>query len=318
MKNAVIAAAALLLLAGCDRYEIDEPGFEVSTAKTTYTTGEEVTFNFTGRPHNITFYSGEIGGRYDGGSKAYEKGTAVLNFTTHKVAGAENTAASDLKVLISTNFGGTLNTANLQAATWTDITSRAAIATGAANVLSGEVDLSEFAQTGRTATVAFKFTDAAKTTGVQQNWRVSNFRIENRLADGRRIFLLKMWNQAQSNEATGDGSNATSMIDWQIYNVANNDAKWIKNTSVWRLDFTPTAAQCKAATESWALTPSIDLTTAAADAGKAIKGITTNLAKYNHTFSKPGTYNVVFVAQNVNIKHEKSVVRRLTVEVVAP
>ena len=51
--------ALIIALGGCERTEVPEPMFTVTTEQESYVVGEEVVFVFTGEPRLISFKSGE-------------------------------------------------------------------------------------------------------------------------------------------------------------------------------------------------------------------------------------------------------------------
>ncbi len=107
-----------LLLFSCQKDIVQDTGFNVHTEKTTYKTGEEVLFTFTGNAENIVFWSGETGSQYVNRSRASEKGSPYLRFTSAATTGAQ---ADGLSVLVSKDFKGAVNPESVSAATWTDI-----------------------------------------------------------------------------------------------------------------------------------------------------------------------------------------------------
>jgi hypothetical protein len=111
-----------IFLSSCEDY-IDMPEFDVWTDSDTYAAGEEITFHFSGDPQNIAFWSGEPGHIYANKDRTSEQGAIqTVQFTSLAGEGAQN---DNLSFLISTDFNGTYDAANLAAATWTDITDRA-------------------------------------------------------------------------------------------------------------------------------------------------------------------------------------------------
>ncbi len=65
-----------------------------------------------------------------------------------------------MTVLVSNDFNGVYDTTSVKAATWTDVTSRVTLSTGADQTQSGTVDLSEFANNNKAATLAFRYVSA--------------------------------------------------------------------------------------------------------------------------------------------------------------
>ncbi|RZM24195.1 MAG: DUF5017 domain-containing protein, partial [Pedobacter sp.] len=116
----IIALAILygISLVSCKRNEIVTPEFNVSTDKETYKVDEEVTFNFSGDPQNIVFWSGERGKSYANRERTQEKGVPVLRFMTAAGAG---TQSNNLSVLVSSNFSGAYDAQSIANATWTEI-----------------------------------------------------------------------------------------------------------------------------------------------------------------------------------------------------
>lgn len=107
-----------LLLLSCQKDIVEDADFNVHTEKTNYKAGEEVLFTFSGNAENIVFWSGEAGKQYVNRSRASEKGSPYLRFTSAATVGAQ---PDGLDVLISKDFKGTVNEASIAAATWTNI-----------------------------------------------------------------------------------------------------------------------------------------------------------------------------------------------------
>ncbi|MGV8090436.1 MAG: DUF5017 domain-containing protein [Mangrovibacterium sp.] len=104
---------------------IEMPEFDVWTDSDTYAVGEEITFHFSGDPQNIAFWSGELGHIYANRDRTSEQGAIqTVQFTSLAGEGAQN---DNLSFLVSTDFNGTYDAANLAKATWTDITDRAVL-----------------------------------------------------------------------------------------------------------------------------------------------------------------------------------------------
>ena len=75
---------------------------------------------------NLTFYSGEQGHEYRFRTRTMAAGDPQLQFSTTRASG--NTADT-LQILMSTDFKAAYDSAHICQATWTDITSRAVLAT---------------------------------------------------------------------------------------------------------------------------------------------------------------------------------------------
>ena len=94
----------------------------VTADKTVLAAGDSVSFTLAGFADKVVFWSGEENHNYT----FYKEGHTVLTdvkmaFKTYLQAGGQN---KPLKVKVSTDFSGASTEAAIQAATWTDITSR--------------------------------------------------------------------------------------------------------------------------------------------------------------------------------------------------
>jgi len=327
----IITAFALACMACNKNVAVMPVNFDVNTAKnngtatTTFTTKDTVQYTFTGNPDVITFYSGEVGKRYDYAGRVNADGTPQLQFSTIL---ANGTQASSLSLMVSSDFKGVAtNTiygvltrdtattnANIAAATWTNITSRATLSTGATTaVASGVVDLSDFS-IGKPIYIAFKYTATAGT--IQNKWTVSALSVNNVLADGTTYAIANLY--APTTAFTNYGVN-TYGPGWAVsYDVAKNANKyaWVytDKTSLVITGAT-TAALATAPAEAWAVMGPIDLTRVTPDVGTGIKGITATLASYSYTYTTAGTYNAAFVASNNTDGGSSSVVKKVALTI---
>ena len=128
--NIALLATLLALIVGCNKDEVAENYFTVSTEKTTYKKGEIINFNFSGNPDFISFYSGELGFNYENKDRNILNGKVELRFSTYMQSGMQ---LNSLQLLTSSNFNGSFTKVGLKTGTWTDITRRAVLSTGADN-----------------------------------------------------------------------------------------------------------------------------------------------------------------------------------------
>ena len=104
-----------LILGACNKVEVATPDFEVSTLTKSVKAGEELTFQFTGDPDQISFYSGEPLSDY-----TFKSGRTVstegldLSFTTTVQYGAQK---DQLSILYSTDFSGNYTLEDIRKAT---------------------------------------------------------------------------------------------------------------------------------------------------------------------------------------------------------
>ena len=326
-------AFGILTFTSCQKQtEVKSVDFDVAAfsnngiAKTLFLLTDTVNFAFTGKPDIITFYSGEIGNRYEFKDRVNAAGTAQLQFNSLWATGSQ---ASSLALLVSNDFKGVvINTilgvsvrdtaatnANIAVAHWTDITSRAALSTGSStNIASGVIDLSDFSSQGKPVFIAFKYTATAGT--IQNKWTVTNFAVNNMLADGTTYTNANLNSPAS---AIINYGNSTLGPGWALsYDPTKNtnNYAWVytdKTSLV--ISGATTAALATAPVESWAMTGPIDLTRVTPDAGLGIKTISATLNTYKYKYTTIGSYTPAFAVSNNTIDGTTSVVRKVGITV---
>lgn len=321
-------AALLLACMGCNKNtEVKPVDFDVTsttlsgTASSKFALKDTVKFAFAGNPDIITFFSGEVGKRYEFATRTNAAGTPNLQFSSLRATG---TQANSLQVLVSTDFKGVVtNTvygtlardtaatnANIAAASWTDITSRATLSTGATTaVASGVIDLSDLSK-GQPVYIAFKYIATAGT--IQNKWTISALSVNNVLADGTTYTIANL--NAPTTSFTNYGI-ATYAPGWAVsYDLAKNANKyaWVftDKTSLVITGAT-TAALATANAEAWAIMGPVDLTRVTPDAGVSLKIISSRLASYQYNYTTTGSFNSVFVASNNTANGTSTIVKTI-------
>jgi hypothetical protein len=287
-------AASMALVQACTKDTVEMPDFNMTTAKTTYKVGDSVQFNFTGNPEIIVFFSGESGKKQQNANRTEAEGVPRLSFETSAQNG---TQVNSLAVMLSTNFGGTYNAEGIAAASWMDISNRATLSTGVANIKSGNIDLSDFRNAERVH-LAFKFTGQQDAASAQRQWTIKNFVLNNTLTDGTMVPLFAN----------------ISAPNWLAVDVKNSNVKWA----------TPTATQLlinggpanTPDNEDWIITAGVNLKAIAPDLGTPLKNMTTRMNSYTYIYRTPGTYTASFVGANHTIKGRQEVVRDVTLTIV--
>ncbi len=303
--------------------------------------GDTVNFVFSGNPDHITFYSGEIGKKYQYISRISEPSSTkdTLNFST-----AMNTAGTgSLQLLISTTYDSytqinatdSTNIISSYPTRWTDLTSKANWATNATATKSGAISLGDYAATGKPVFLAFRYRTEA---GVSQpKWTISNMSVRHYLADtsyvidSSNVFLPTTFPAF----AVSPG--------WGTVNVLNPVIKFVPNgggsgnkvlspaSNASTTGFTITGnvnAATSVPTESWLISGPIDLSRVLPDNGVAIKGMTSNAsttlyggsiasswANYSYIFKRPGIYNVVFLASTSTKDGQSSLIKIIRITV---
>lgn len=297
-------ALVILFGASCTKEEATAPEFEVSTAKTTYKANEIITFNFTGNPDVISFFSGENGKRYDMLNRESAVGIPKLAFTTVR---AQGTQAASLQLMVSSDFPGigadsASTLTRIGAASWTDITSRATLSTGP-SVASGSIDLSDFAAAGKPVYLAFKYKATAGT--IQNKWTISGLTVTNTLADGMVYTLANLGAAAIANF----GVSTIFSPGWVGYRVSGGP-NWVVGSTL-IITGAATVPGSTSNAEAWTFSGPINLTKVSGDVGTAIKEASTKLETYNYAFTAAGEYTVTFRAANTNVYGSHDVVKQI-------
>lgn len=307
----------LIFIASSCQQKIDlasVASFQVATDSASYNVGSKTIFNFSGNPYTITFYSGEIGHRYAYRNRTSTAGTPLLNFTSALNSGVQ---LNSLQVVVSSDFKGIVagdsatTISNLGSATWTDITSRANLATNSTATASA-INLLDIASAGKPVYIAFKYT--AQSGSVQNKWTITGLTLTNQLSDGSIYTIANLVANTTPITSNYAGVNTFSP-GWVPYNVKNT-YNWVvtAGTSLVITGAT-TAATATSNAEAWVIMGSIDLTKVTQDVGVAIKNIAAQLPSYPYPYGAAGIYTATFVASSVNVNAMDSISRTIPVQV---
>jgi len=282
-----------ILFGACKKTEVEDVDFDVSTPSLTYKPGDTVTFNFSGNPDNIVFYSGENGRKYEYKQRTTAVGTPSLQFTSFRQYGNQN---NTLTLWASNDFNGIVSPENVQSG-WKEITSLAPLSTGSDNTPSGLIDLSEFLIEGKPVYLAFKYVGFKSASSAQRTWTIKDFAINNLLEDGTSV-----------NVAT------QATAGWTALNIKNPLGFWIVNTT---LRIAGGAANSED-NEDWVISKPLYLNKVMPDAGVAIKDITAKLATYRYVYQAEGTYTASFLVSNATVNGGKQMLKEITIKVEDP
>lgn len=286
---------AVVIASSCSKeMKMDKLSFDVSATNTSLIAGDSAKFNFTGNPTVITFYSGEVGSRYEFRSRVIDTSSNLqLKFSTSTTVATSGT----LSLLVSNNFTSTVNASNIAAASWTDITNRAILATGTTTVASGTVSLADFAQQNKPVFIAFKY--AAAAGALQRKWTITGLTLDHVLAD--KTYTIA--NMTASTPSPG----------WVATDIKNPAVNWTNTMVITGATTTATAVD----TEDWMIAGPIDLSRVLPDAGTPIKTIAEGMNKFPfvYKYAATGTYSAVFVAANANRDVQESTTKSITIKV---
>lgn len=294
MKRYFIFLITIISFFSCMKNEVVMPDFNVTTEKSTYKAGENVRFNLSGNAEVISFYSGEPlkDYKYKGG-RIISPDYVNVSFSTGVAYG---THPDLLSVWVSSDFNGKYTINDVLAATWkNDITKNFVLAPNSMNstssalsVPSGMLDIkSALVDKSKPLYFAYKYYKLPDSIGgTQRNWFVRSLKIESGNILGTQVFSdMKNLNLVYDNHFT-DSS--------------------LKNSTLSSSSMTIRApgSLTKDTLQVWAITPAINVADFenGPDKPVPVRGYRDEVKNtYEYVFTKPGTYNVVFVAKNSNI-----------------
>lgn len=287
----MIGVAAIVTFASCSKtLSIDPLSFDVTTSSAKYKAGDTVHFVFSGNPDFISFYSGEAGNNYDYRNRTTIDGKPQLQFTSYAQYG---TQTNTLQLLVSNNFTDTYTATGIAQATWTDITNRATLSTGANNTPSGIVDLSDFLQQKKPVYIAFKFTGTTGST--QKTWTINNLTLDLLKPDNTTLPITDLANAG-----------------WKQVSIKNPAAVWTFNATQLRIAGGNATADDN---EDWAITKLLYLNKVDPDVAIPVKNITQKVDSYDYVFKQPGAYKVVFLAANATADEQASMTKEVNLTI---
>jgi len=342
LKNIIAPVVMLAVLTSCKKdIEQSKLAFDVTVINnalqpaTTFKVGDTVNFKFNGNPDKITFYSGEIGYRYQYRDRVTDDGTnTILNFTS-----ALNTAGSSgtMKLLVSTDYTGyiqnnAVDSIAVAKATWTDISSRAAWATTATATASGPISLADYAAQKKPVYLAFRYD--ADTGVTQAKWTIGGIGLRHYttdtayLIDSTNFSLPIAFPSWTVSPGWGSINASNPLIKFIFFTGANATSSVASVIGTTSFVVTGAASATSAVTtQNWIVSGPLDLLRVLPDAGVAIKDMSENAmfinkgfyaslnANYTYRFTRPGTYNVVFYATTDTKDGQSSSAKTITLTV---
>lgn len=262
--------------------------FDVKISKTTYQTGEQVKFNFTGDAESINFFSGEIYRQYEyKDSRIVDVFNPVMSFNT-----LVNVLpiVRNFQFLVSNDYnpGSTPVYSDLTSSTWHSIDFPI---TAVANnwKATGDLDLSAYVVPGKPLYFAFKyinsFTNATPPVHLAYYWYVRGLSLKNKITSDQSVELS---NQTNSGFVEIQGNLTT------------------KGTYYWAADrfYLLGNKSAPAGSEHWVVSKAINPSQVetGGDIPVPIKSPgASRLISYNQVYSKQGTYKAHFVVKQKNL-----------------
>lgn len=309
MKRIFLLFAIIISIVSCTKTSIDAPtDFTVSVSKTTFSVDDTVTFNITGSPDIITFYSGLPNSNYQYAfDTSKQADSSVLSFSTLGTAGSSSTqpwSANNISLFYSTNFSGIMDSSNIRNANWIDISAKANLSNGAATVPSGSIRLDSLVSGNTPIYLAFRYvSDTATSTYKSRKWAISAFNLNSYFPDT--VYC-------HANNFTAGGFYTRSLGNpynsWVYGNVLS-----ITQT----LTFNAPAVG-SLPDEDWAISRGFNLSQYPSNLGIVIKYYgQSHFSTYTMTqpYKTPGTYIATFVARNQYADSFKTVVRQVSLTI---
>lgn len=304
-----IPVVALVLLTACQKTNVYSPdNFDVTVDNSIVNVNDTITFNLSGSPDFITFYSGEPGRSYELSKVTkMESDSTLLNFSTSTTAPGTTTqplSVNNVSILVSTNFNGKMDSASIASAAWTDISNRFTFATTTSTVQSKVARVDDLKVPGAPFYVAFKYvSDSAKATSLPRRWTIASFGLRNH-------FNTKIASLAGGASGTTLPFTTGGFVPVSLSNSGNHwnfsSGSLVMNAA--SLDSPPDV--------DWAISRPFDLSLYPSDIGEGIKNNNMSaISTFTYQFSKPGTYQVAFVAKNSDKNTIKETVRQLSITV---
>ena len=318
MKKQILFIVVSVLLFSCVKKDVTSPeDFNVTTAKATYKVGDTIRFKITGNPDFIYYFSGDSANIYENRNRNSLTGRVTMSFTSRLTQGSIDPLKQQntLQVLLSNSFvtpsiGYLIDSAaviNASPTVWANITSRFTlpIVPSISSINTGVVDITDFAKAseGKPVYIAFKYTDVFDAAQVQRFWYLTNITVDNTLPDGTKnnIFFL---------------INKSSIPLFSIVNIKNTDAKWTIGSSAAQVSIQGGTVAGAADNEDWLISRALNLSQVAPDNAIPVKTISDNIVtEVTKVYSKPGTYKVVFLANNQNVYNKQEITRELIITV---
>ncbi|MFY7899396.1 MAG: DUF5017 domain-containing protein [Chitinophagaceae bacterium] len=315
--------------------DVEEPvDFAVNSDKITYKAGDTAIFGFAGKADLITFFSGEIGRRYENRNRRIAAGIPRLSFQTNMTQGVL-TNPDSIRLYITAYLRG-YDSTNVVNASWVDITNRntkwpVALTTTFTN--SDTINLSDF-NNADSINIAFRVMNKQYLTAAQRRWQLQNLVLTNTLPDGRVTNLFSTfsnagWVQANIKNNPAPKTTVTNFHAWNVgqAGISASNATFIISgrpcnsngipiQTAYPITFDPSTSTNQEENDDWLITSAVNLKTTNPDVGAGIKRATdATLKTYRYRFATPGTYVVTFLAQNQGLNVVKEVVRQITITV---
>ncbi len=293
MKKIFIPLFIILIYSSCKKESVVDLGaFKVIMTKAPLKVGDTAFFAIEGNPDFITFYSGERGRNFDYRNRIIaENSMPQLTFTSFG-QGLSAQFSNSIALLVSSNYNGDSSTVN--SATWSDITNRAILSTGATGTSSGTIDLSDFRKFD-SVYIAFRYRVSTSATLAQPTWTIQSFNINTVSLPDSTVYSLR----------------SIGTLGWQTRDIANPANAWQVSSTQLRLSG---GAANSSQNEDWVIAK-VGLKSVNPDFGVPVKNISERVKSYFYRYTRAGKYKISFVGAGMRNDLNESAVQQFEITV---
>lgn len=329
-----------LLLVSCENKLTENTELQVAIAANegvniagdvvTVKKGTPVDFILNGEPDFITFYSGEVGSKYEYKDRVTvdekEIESSFLTFSIWTQYGSQATTEKVLSMYISENFDGLMknnfkkDSVLVETHPWKELVPQNELPQiplgSVGKAYSYSIDMKPYL--GKRTVIAICYKAIQNEKG-QPKVYYENMKMENQMTNGQQTSLF----------ASGFGFTPLNMnyTHWTTPpNLTNNPAYGTvtNNTNgYWNLVnagkgsfYIQSSGNNEPLRYSWLVSNLLVTNSCSPDKGLNIKNTNQVVNSYGYQYKEAGTYTATFVASNANHEHTSSLTRQLTINVV--
>ena len=306
MKNKIYTALLLfaIVFQSCENTEeVETPNFTVSYEMDAKA-GEPIEFSIGNAPQFLSFFSGEFGKEYKNRNRTKATGDFTVSFETsrHYQDGSSRSDGA-WRFMYSTDYTGSGIAADVEAATWVNISDRVTFATARTynKTFSGIADITDLS-TDKPVYMAIRIlAEGEKTAGNRQGiFDFFSFDLTLALDETNTLQIADM-DSPGFFPVNVAGENSNASFD-----------HWVARANSYRMH----GGNAEYTNDDWLITQPLNLSGAVSpDRGEPLKTYSEKLESFTHTYTSPGTYTVTFVGRNETIYGAEETVKEFTIVV---
>jgi hypothetical protein len=308
MKKFILSIGVItVIMQSCQKnsggYKNDNYSFDATLPITTIAVTDSASFELFDNPDVIAFYSGELGNNYVNRERTVLTGGSLkVKFDTRVI----NKPADTLEVLLSNDFSGIYDSANVANATWKKLTNKFAFplpTTPLGSFISSGITPGEFTDitdsviAGQPFYFAFRY-DINKNNNIE--WSVSKLGLYN-------FFNNNIPTATVIDSTTNNSGNFAAVKFGETIN------RWTKTSTLYKC---LNSNSSKIGASHWYISRPLNPNAVSPDLPIIVKNITQiPIKKFLYKYKNPGIYKAYFVASYTRVGFEKTFVKEFTVVV---